>query len=317
MDIWAEKYRPKKFEDLILPSTVENLYKKILETKEIPNLLLYSSPGTGKTSSVKVLAKELDYEVLYINASLENTIDVIRTKVQTFAASKSFFGKRKLCFLDEADRISIDGLNSLKVLIEQFSSNCSFVIATNYIAKFPEPIISRFQVVNFEEYDEEEERELQKKYAGRLLKILKNEGVKNVDKELKRALIRLVQKTFPDLRKAIVELQRLYYSYGENITVEAVDKHVKDFIEETIKKIYQGKYREVVKEILSKLTPEQFYVEVYRKMKKAVNVSDEDLMGVMMILAKYAHQHYITVDRELNLAACIAELITFLMKEKK
>jgi len=310
--IWAEKYRPKTLDEVLLPKSLKAFFETLKEKKEIPHLLLFSGPGTGKTTTIKALVNDLGFDFLYINASLENSIDDVRSKVYNFISTVSLTGSRKVVFLDEVDRLSLDAQNALKVLIEQFSFNASFVFATNYIGKVIEPLQSRFQIISFEDFSEDEEKELKKLQAGRLLKILKLEdpeyfkGKQDI-KDLKKSLLYLVNKTFPDFRKAIVELQKIWLQHRD-LNPDLINQYVKNYLDDVIKLLKEGKYRTLVKSLLHNVTPEDFYRDFYRLIKKQ-NIQDLKMMEIITILAKYSHMHYLTVDKELNLAACIAELI--------
>ena len=129
--LWVEKYRPHTIKDTILPVKLKQTLQSFVDSGNIPNLLLSGRPGIGKTTVAMALLDELGYDYIMINASLEGNIDTLRTKIQEFASSVSFSGKRKYVILDEADYLTNTTQPALRIFIEQFSSNCGFILTVN------------------------------------------------------------------------------------------------------------------------------------------------------------------------------------------
>ena len=216
--LFTEKYRPKNLDDLILPERVMNKFKDGLTQ----NMLFAGSPGTGKTSTAKAIVQQFDLPYLYINASTDTSVDVIRTRITDFCSTMSILddqGKFKVVILDEVDGVSDQFFKALRATMEQFASNSRFIATCNYINKLPDPILSRFEVINFD-FDKAEESELTKKYIKRVYEICKKEGM-TIEKP---ALVEFVRRNFPDLRTTLNKLQG-YKSQGtQNITAEDVKK---------------------------------------------------------------------------------------------
>jgi len=214
--LFTEKYRPKNLEDLILPDRV---MKKFVNGVQ-QNMLFAGSPGTGKTSTAKALVAQYDLPYLYINASTDTSVDVIRTRITDFCSTMSIMDDRnkfKVVILDEVDGVSDQFFKALRATMEQFASNSRFIATCNYINKLPDPILSRFEVLNFD-FDKEEESELTKKYIKRVYNICNEEGM-TIEKP---ALVEFVRRNFPDLRSTLNKLQGYKTQGTDNITVDDV-----------------------------------------------------------------------------------------------
>jgi DNA polymerase III delta prime subunit len=214
--LWTERYRPTTLDELIVPDRVFNK----LKSGVYQNLLFYGGPGSGKTSSAKILASNHPY--IYINCSSETGVDIVRTKIAEFCSTLSVIDgekKLKVVILDEFDGVSDAYMKALRGTIEQFEKTARFVATCNYFNKIPDNIQSRFECINFD-FNEVEEKEIEKKYFKRVYEIVKTEGM-DIEKD---ALIELVRRKFPDLRSTINVLQG-YYAEGKiKITAEDVKK---------------------------------------------------------------------------------------------
>ena len=212
----TEKYRPKVLEDLITPKRVgEKLSKGVYQ-----HLLLHGSPGTGKTSAAKVLVKHFKHPYLYINASTDTSVDVVRNRITDFCANRSIMdepGKMKVIILDEIDGVSDQFFKALRATMDQFANNARFVATCNYINKVPDPIQSRFEMIDFD-FSKEEETEIMKSYIIRILSICKEEGI-TIDK---MAAVELVKRKFPDLRNMLNQLQGFQSQGIDIITVDNI-----------------------------------------------------------------------------------------------
>ncbi len=216
--LFTEKYRPKNLSDLILPDRVMSKFKDGLTQ----NMLFAGSPGTGKTSTAKAIINQFELPYLYINASTDTSVDVIRTRITDFCSTMSILDDRdkfKVVILDEVDGVSDQFFKALRATMETFAANSRFIATCNYINKLPDPILSRFEVINFD-FDKEEETELTKKYIKRVYDICGKEGM-TIEKP---ALVEFVKRNFPDLRSTLNKLQG-YKSQGTvNIGIEDVKR---------------------------------------------------------------------------------------------
>lgn len=202
--LWEQKYRPVTIDDCILPADLKFYFKDMIAKGEIKNMILASSsPGTGKTTIALALANELDADVLFINASEESGIDVFRTDIRRFASTVSMMGGPKIVILDESDNLSEAAQKAFRGMVEEFSSNCRFIMTCNYPNKIIEPIRSRMDIKEFV-IPVEEKPQMMKEQIIRLLQILKQE---NIEVQSKQVIMELVKREFPDNRSMLVKLQ--------------------------------------------------------------------------------------------------------------
>jgi replication factor C small subunit len=280
------------------------------------HLLLYGSPGTGKTSSAKVLVKEFGLSYCYINASVDTSVDTVRNKITDFCANRSIMdetGKIKVVILDEIDGVSDQFFKALRATMDQFSANTRFVATCNYINKIPDPIQSRFEMINFD-FSKEEESELMKSYILRINQICKNEGISME----KQAMLELVKRKFPDLRSILTTIQG-YYSQGiTNITVADVKKFnsvFKDVFELIFNSVdpvknYQilvSDYSNRVDDVLSALGSE--LIEYIRTEQPTY---DKAVPQIIVTVAKYQSMRAQVIDPIITMVACCYELQTII-----
>lgn len=238
--LFTEKYRPKNLSELILPDRVMSKFKDGITQ----NMLLAGSPGTGKTSTAKAIVNQFGLPYIYINASTDTSVEVIRTRITDFCSTMSILddqGKFKVVILDEVDGVSDQFFKALRATMEQFASNSRFIATCNYVNKIPDPILSRFEVINFD-FDKSEETELTKKYIKRVYDICGKEEM-SIEKP---ALVEFVKRNFPDLRSTLNKLQG-YKSQGTtNITIDDVKK-------------FNSVYKDVFELIFNEMDPSKNY----------------------------------------------------------
>ena len=306
--LFTEKYRPKNLDDLILPDRVMSKFKDGL----VQNMLFAGSPGTGKTSCAKAIVNQFNLPYLYINASTDTSVDVIRTRIIDFCSTVSIMdapGSFKVVILDEVDGVSDQFFKALRATMEQFASNSRFIATCNYINKLPDPILSRFEVINFD-FDKEEESELTKKYIRRVYEICKQEEM-TIDKE---ALVEFVRRNFPDLRSTLNKLQGYKTQGTNNITVEDVKKFnsvYKDvfdliFNESDPAKNYQllvSNYSNRVDDVLQSLGEE--FVE-YIQQERLQSV--KHIPQVIISVAKHQAQRVHVIDPVITMLSCVYDI---------
>jgi replication factor C small subunit len=306
--LFTEKYRPKNLEDLILPDRVMNKFKDGLTQ----NMLLAGSPGTGKTSTAKAIVNQFGLPYLYINASTDTSVEVIRTRITDFCSTMSVLddqGKFKVVILDEVDGVSDQFFKALRATMEQFASNSRFIATCNYINKLPDPILSRFEVINFD-FDKSEETELTKKYIKRVYEICGKEEM-TIDKP---ALVEFVKRNFPDLRSTLNKLQG-YKSQGTtNITVEDVKKFnsvYKDVFElifnetDPVKnyKLLVSEYSNRIDEVLQSLGSD--FVE-YIQAEKPNQL--KCIPQIVITVAEHQAQRVHVIDPVITMLSCVYKL---------
>lgn len=299
--LWVERYRPQCMEDYIATPETRKVLDEIKKTNEIPNLLLYSrSPGTGKTSMANVIAKDLGCDLLYINASIETSIDTIRYKVTQFTMTSSLMGGKKLVVLDEAERLSGPAQEALKVLVEQVESNARFIFCTNNMQKIVPPLISRCEVVSFE-HGSKDTQQMMLQYFKRAQFVLDSEKVE-YDKPV---LAELVKKLYPDFRKTLGSLQKFAKTHGK--ITDVIFGSLDDSKTEDLVTAMKSKKFAEVRTICSAIDPSQFYVEFYKDITD--HLQSKCIPDVILILGRYAYQHALSIDPEINLVACIVEIM--------
>ena len=306
--LFTEKYRPKNLEELILPERVMNKFKDGL----VQNMLFAGSPGTGKTSTAKALVNQFELPYLYINASTDTSVDVIRTKIIDFCSTVSIIDKAgmfKVVILDEVDGVSDQFFKALRATMEQFASNSRFIATCNYINKVPDPVLSRFELIDFD-FDKEEETELTKKYIKRVYEICGKEGM-TIEKP---ALVEFVRRNFPDLRSTLNKLQGYKTQGNTNITAEDVKKFnsvYKDvfeliFNETDPAKNYQllvSNYANKVDDILQTLGEE--FIE-YIQQEKTVSI--KHIPQIIITVAKHQAQRVHVIDPVITMLSCVYEI---------
>ena len=306
--LFTEKYRPKNLDDLILPDRVMAKFKDGL----VQNMLLSGSPGTGKTSCAKAIVNQFELPYLYIKASTDSSVDVIRTRITDFCSTVSIMDKPgmfKVVILDEVDGVSDQFFKALRATMETFASNSRFIATCNYINKLPDPILSRFEVINFD-FDKEEESELTKKYIKRVYQICGNEDM-TIEKP---ALVEFVRRNFPDLRTTLNKLQGYKTQGTSNITVEDVKKFnsvYKDvfelvFNETDPAKNYQllvSNYGNKVDDVLQTLGEE--FVE-YIQQEKLQHV--KHIPQIIITVAKHQAQRVHVIDPVITMLSCVYEI---------
>jgi DNA polymerase III delta prime subunit len=300
--LWTEKYRPKTVEDCILPESIKTTFLEYVTRKEIPNLLLSGSAGVGKTTIARALCEEVGCDYIVINGSDESGIDVLRNKIKNYASSVSFMGGRKVIIIDEADYLNPNSTQpALRGAIEEFSSNCSFIFTCNFKNRIIDPIHSRCAVIDFKINGSKAKMATQlfKRVEG----ILKTEGVA-YDKEVVAAVI---TKHFPDNRRVLNELQR--YSVSGTID-KGILTSVSDVqLTELIKGLRDKDFASARKWVTNNLDNDP--VKIYRKFYDGLGESlkSQSVPQLVVILARYQYQAAFVADPEINMIACLTEIM--------
>lgn len=308
----TEKYRPKNLEELITPARV----KSKLEKGVYQHLLLHGSPGTGKTSAAKAMVRHFEHPYMYINASTDTSVDVVRNRITDFCANRSIMdapGKLKVIILDEIDGVSDQFFKALRATMDQFSANARFIATCNYINKVPDPIQSRFEMIDFD-FSKEEESEIMKGYIVRVLSICKEEGI-GIDKW---AAVELVKRKFPDMRGMLNQLQGFKSQGVETITLDDVKRFssvYRDIYDLVIDgtdpvKNYQymvSNYSNRVDDVLQSLGAE--FIEFIRTERQSCTGL---IPQIVVTVARYQAQRTQVIDPVVTMLACIYELQTIL-----
>jgi len=300
--IWSQEYRPRTIDDCILPVELKNTFKSYIASGQLQNMLLAGSAGTGKTSAALALCDEIDADVLFINASLETGVDVVRTKLAQFTSTVSLQSKLKVIILDEVDRSSAQFQDSLKSFMETFSKNTRFILITNHKEKIIDPIQSRCALVEFK-IPAKEKPKLAKQLLVRLKQILDEKNIEYDEKVIRE----LILKFFPDNRKIINELQR--YSISGKIDVGILVNFSDDTFRELVVLLKENNFPVLRKWVNdnSDIEPSMLFNKLYSTSKNYVE--DTSIPELVLILSKYSYQSTLVVDHELNNIACFVEIM--------
>lgn len=301
--IWAQKYRPRKVADTILPETTKAIFQKFIDDKNVPNLLLSGSPGTGKTTSAIAMLEELGCDYIKINGSLNAGIDVIRYEISAFASSVSFSGGRKYVIIDEADYLSPQVQASLRSFIEDYSKNCGFILTCNHKNRIMEALReSRFTTIHFQ-IDNAEKPKLAAQFFKRSLAILKNENIEFDPK----VVAKVIEKFFPDFRRILGELQKYSATGGINEGIFATVKS--ESIDELFDLLKDKNFTGMRKWVAD--NSDQDMVELFRKIFDVSmdRIELKSMISFVSLLGRYQYQHAFVADPEINMVAFLAELM--------
>lgn len=291
--LWVEKYRPKKLDDLVLSDENLRIIKKFLQNKEIPNLLLHGTAGTGKTTLAKILVEEIDAEFLFLNCS-EVGIDAVRTTITQFSQTKSFNGKMKVVICDEIDGSSSDAQRGLRNTMEENSGFCRYILTCNFLNRVIGPLQSRCQSLL-----------LAPPIAGivkRVATVLKEENIQ-IDDVNKKKLVLLVKKLYPDTRKSINEVQK--YSIDGTLHLPetaTVDQFAGEIVNYILKKDvlegrkfiienegeFNGDYVQLLKAIFDLVTNNTLPITPFQKKMWLITIGE------------YMYRNSFVVDSEIN-----------------
>ena len=303
--VWTESYRPQTIEDCILPDGIKNTFKQFIEKGEVPNLLLSGPPGCGKTTVAKALCNELGVDCYVINGSDEGRfLDTVRNNAKNFAStvSLSSTAKHKVIIIDEADNTTPDVQLCLRAFTEEFIGNCRFIFTCNYKNKIISPLHSRCAVVDFS-IKGKERQELAAKFFNRLRTILEKESVEYDPK----VLVELIQKHFPDWRRVLNELQRYSVSGKIDTGILASFSNVKT--NDLFKKLKDKDFSSVRKWVVDNLDNDtttllrSVYDNIY------THLEGPGIAAAVLILAKYQYQSGFVADQEINMLACLTEIM--------
>ena len=296
--LFVEKYRSKGLDEYVGNENIKATVAKYLEQNDIQNLIFYGGPGTGKTTLAKLIVNNLECDYLYINASDERGIETIRDKVSGFASSASF-KPLKIVILDEADFLTIQAQASLRNVIETFSRSTRFILTCNYVERIIDPLQSRCQVLKIVPPS-------MKDVARHVAGVLDKESIQ-WDKE---ALGTIVKQFYPDIRKILGTAQ---LSTVNNVL--KLDKSIlvsNNYIEQVINELKTSKNWKNIRQIIADSNIND-YDELFKELYSRVSDYADGREGLVVItLEEYQYHSNFRIDKEINITACIAKIISVL-----
>jgi len=302
--LWVEQYRPKTIDDCILPDSLKNLFSSFIKKGELSNMLFSGTPGIGKTTVAKALCEQMNCDWIMINGSEEGGIDVLRNKIKNFASTVSLSGGKKVVILDEADYLNPQSTQpALRGFVEEFHKNCRFILTCNFKNRIIEPLHSRFSNIEFK-VNPKDKPKLASRLFERAVYILKEQNIDYEDK----VLVELITKHFPDFRKLINELQRYSVSgaIDAGILVNVSDENLKTLVSYLKNKEFSDMRKWVVNNL------DNDPVKIFRKIYDTLytNLEPSTIPHAVLIIADYQYKSAFVADQEINLVACLTELMS-------
>ena len=302
--LWVEEFRPNRVSDCVLPSQIKEVFQGFVNDGRIPNLLLSGPPGVGKTTIAKAMCDEIGVDHLMINGSNEGrNIDTVRTLLQQYCSSVSMSGGRKVVIVDEADYMNAESVQpALRGFIEKFSANVSFIFTCNFRNRIINPLHSRCSVIEFT-IPKSSRPQLASECLGRVKSILEEKHI-NYDEKV---LVELIMKHFPDMRRVLNELQR--YSAGGVIDAGILAQIGEINLNELMRALKEKHFSEVRRWVTENIDNDP--VRIFRKIYDGVSVhlKDASVPQVVLILADYQYKSAFVADQEINLVACLTEMM--------
>jgi DNA polymerase III delta prime subunit len=304
--LWVEKYRPRKIQDCILSEDLKQTFLEFVKKKEIPNLLLSGTAGTGKTTVARALCEEIGVDYIIINGSDEGRqIDTLRNKIKNFASTISLTkeANHKVVIIDEADYMNAESVQpALRNFIETFFNNCRFIFTCNYKNKIIPALHSRCTVIDFRIVNGQKVKTATQ-LMDRLSIILKDEGVE-FDKKV---LAEVIQKYYPDFRRTINELQR-YSVRGKidsGILFSLSEENNKDLIVKLKDKDFNGMRKWVIQNLDKE--PSALFTSIYDNLYE--HLEPKSIPQAVLIIAGYQYKAAFVADQEINMVACLTEIM--------
>ena len=303
--LWVEKYRPRKIADTILPKPLKDTFQKVVDSGEMQNMLFTGTAGLGKTTVAKALCTELDCDFIIVNGSEEGNIETLRGKIKQFASSISLTGGYKVVILDEADYLNPQSFQpALRGFIEEFANNCRFILTCNFKNRIIEPLHSRCGVYEFNT-TKKDMAGLAGQFMKRLEYIMQEESVQYEP----RVVAELIMKYAPDWRRVINEIQRLASSNNKSISAGVLDSTSDSSISPLVVALKEKNFKQVRSWVVNNQDVDT--ATVFRKLYDSMNesVQPQSIPQLVLILADYQYKDAFVADHELNMVACMVEIM--------
>lgn len=301
--LWTEIYRPETVADTILPERLKKPFQEYVNQKQIPHLMLTGSAGVGKTTIALAMCKEIGLSHLLINGSEERGIDTLRVKIKNYASTMAFDGGRKVVIIDEADNMTPDVQKALRAFMEQFSINCTFIFTCNFKARLIEPLHSRCAVIDFK-LTGPEKSAMAIAFFKRLEGILTEQSVPFE----KPVLAKIVEKFFPDFRRTLNELQKLSTMGAIDAAALSALSDIRE-LNVLVKALKEKDFKVMRKWVVtnSDVDTSKIYRAIYDSLYDYLQPAS--IPPAVLTIAKYQYQSAFVADQEINLCACLTEMM--------
>jgi len=302
--LWVEQYRPQTIDECILPTDLKETFQSFVDRGEISNLLLAGPPGCGKTTVARALCEQMNADYMFINGSEESGIDTLRTKIKNFASTVSLSGGKKVVILDEADYLNPQSTQpAMRGFIEEFHKNCRFILTCNFKNRLIEPLHSRFSTIDFK-IANKDRPVLASKLFAKVGIILKEQAIPFDE----AVVAELINKHFPDYRRILNELQR--YSVSGKIDTGILANISDDNLNKLISLLKEKDFTNMRKWVVNNLDNDP--VVVFRRIYDTMyeNLESETIPHAVLILADYSYKSAFVADQEINLVACLTEIMS-------
>lgn len=300
--LWVERYRPNTLDQIIVPDETKDIFRGIISEGRIPNLLLSGTAGIGKTTVAKALCNEIGADWILINASLENGIDVLRTKITQFASTTSFEGNKKVVICDEADHITPAAQAGFRAFIEEFSNNCTFIFTCNFKNRLIEAIHSRCKVIDFK-ISNKDKPALAAMFFKRITQILASE---NIEYD-KKVVAELINKHFPDFRRVLNELQS--YSTSGKIDSGILVNLTDDSFNDLIKILKARKFNDMRKWVAQHADDDSTALFKTFYDKAVEHMEPKSIPDLVILLGEYQYKAQFVASSEINTSAFLTEVM--------
>lgn len=299
--LWVEKYRPQQIADCILSNDLKETFEKVVTSGDLPNMLFSGTAGTGKTTVAKALCNQMNLDWIIINGSEDGNIDTLRGKIKQFASTVSLQGGVKVVILDEADYLNAQSTQpALRGFIEEFSNNCRFILTCNFKNRIIEPLHSRCGVYEFNTSKKNTAVLMQQMFE-RACTILDGEGVEYDKKDL----LPIVSKHAPDWRRVLNELQRrsvLGFASGSTFDTGGS-------IEDLVKTLKDKNFKDMRKWVVNNIDTDASAIFRGLYDNASNSIEPQSIPQLVLILADYQYKHAFVADHELNVVACLTEVM--------